>query len=80
MGGRRASSEAELALSMERGSLATLLSHLPDNLYPVQPVSSPSLKLKSFYICKTKIGKGRPSWTIFLNMSSGKLWFRRFFK
>ncbi|KAM3965518.1 LOW QUALITY PROTEIN: DENN domain-containing protein Crag [Aphomia sociella] len=31
---RRASSEAELACSMERGSLATLLSHLPDNLYP----------------------------------------------
>lgn len=37
MGGRRASSEAELAYSMERGSLATLLSHLPDNLYPPLP-------------------------------------------
>ncbi|XP_045776028.1 DENN domain-containing protein Crag isoform X2 [Maniola jurtina] len=34
MGFRRASSDAELASSMERGSLATLLSHLPDNLYP----------------------------------------------
>ncbi|CAH0399446.1 unnamed protein product [Chilo suppressalis] len=34
MGFRRASSDAELACSMERGSLATLLSHLPDNLYP----------------------------------------------
>lgn len=33
-GFRRASSEAELACSMERGSLATLISHLPDNLYP----------------------------------------------
>lgn len=42
MGGRRASSEAELALSVERGSLATLLSHLPDNLYPIQPVSANS--------------------------------------
>ncbi|CAH0718266.1 unnamed protein product, partial [Brenthis ino] len=31
---RRTSSDAELACSMERGSLATLLSHLPDNLYP----------------------------------------------
>ncbi|XP_059061581.1 DENN domain-containing protein Crag isoform X2 [Achroia grisella] len=30
----RASSDAELACAMERGSLATLLSHLPDNLYP----------------------------------------------
>ncbi|XP_045511840.1 DENN domain-containing protein Crag isoform X1 [Pieris brassicae] len=35
-GFRRASSDAELACSMERGSLATLLSHLPDNLYPQQ--------------------------------------------
>ncbi|KAL0870637.1 hypothetical protein ABMA27_005596 [Loxostege sticticalis] len=34
IGFRRASSDAELACSMERGSLATLLSHLPDNLYP----------------------------------------------
>ncbi|XP_049872038.1 DENN domain-containing protein Crag isoform X2 [Pectinophora gossypiella] len=34
MGFRRASSDADLACSMERGSLATLLSHLPDNLYP----------------------------------------------
>ncbi|XP_061719640.1 DENN domain-containing protein Crag isoform X1 [Cydia pomonella] len=33
---RRASSDAELACTMERGSLATLLSHLPDNLYPQQ--------------------------------------------
>ncbi|XP_072937985.1 DENN domain-containing protein Crag [Epargyreus clarus] len=33
-GFRRASSDAELACSMERGSLATLFSHLPDNLYP----------------------------------------------
>ncbi|XP_046966815.1 DENN domain-containing protein Crag isoform X4 [Vanessa cardui] len=33
-GFRRASSDAELACSMERGSLATLLAHLPDNLYP----------------------------------------------
>ncbi|XP_026750235.2 DENN domain-containing protein Crag isoform X2 [Galleria mellonella] len=31
---QRASSDAELACAMERGSLATLLSHLPDNLYP----------------------------------------------
>ncbi|CAK1580972.1 unnamed protein product [Parnassius mnemosyne] len=40
MGGtfRRASSEAELACSMERGSLATLLSQLPDNLYPQHAV------------------------------------------
>ncbi|CAH0588078.1 unnamed protein product [Chrysodeixis includens] len=36
VGFRRASSDAELACSMERGSLATLMSHLPDNLYPVQ--------------------------------------------
>uniref|UniRef100_A0A2A4JDM7 UDENN domain-containing protein n=1 Tax=Heliothis virescens TaxID=7102 RepID=A0A2A4JDM7_HELVI len=35
IGFRRASSDAELACSMERGSLATLVSHLPDNLYPV---------------------------------------------
>ncbi|XP_045500969.1 DENN domain-containing protein Crag isoform X1 [Colias croceus] len=35
-GFRRASSDAELACTMERGSLATLLSHLPDNLYPQQ--------------------------------------------
>lgn len=35
VGFRRASSDAELACSMERGSLATLVSHLPDNLYPV---------------------------------------------
>ncbi|KAJ8718534.1 hypothetical protein PYW08_002771 [Mythimna loreyi] len=34
IGFRRASSDAELACSMERGSLATLVSHLPDNLYP----------------------------------------------
>ncbi|CAH1637282.1 unnamed protein product [Spodoptera littoralis] len=34
VGFRRASSDAELACSMERGSLATLISHLPDNLYP----------------------------------------------
>ncbi|XP_035447484.2 DENN domain-containing protein Crag isoform X3 [Spodoptera frugiperda] len=34
IGFRRASSDAELACSMERGSLATLISHLPDNLYP----------------------------------------------
>ncbi|CAH2087462.1 unnamed protein product [Euphydryas editha] len=33
-GVRRASSDAELACSTERGSLATLLAHLPDNLYP----------------------------------------------
>ncbi|XP_052742566.1 DENN domain-containing protein Crag isoform X6 [Bicyclus anynana] len=33
-GFRRVSSDAELASSTERGSLATLLSHLPDNLYP----------------------------------------------
>ncbi|XP_073960241.1 DENN domain-containing protein Crag-like isoform X3 [Choristoneura fumiferana] len=31
---RRASSDAELACTMERGSMATMLSHLPDNLYP----------------------------------------------
>ncbi|KAJ0175098.1 hypothetical protein K1T71_009239 [Dendrolimus kikuchii] len=37
VGFRRASSDAELAILMERGSLATLVSHLPDNLYP--PVS-----------------------------------------
>ncbi|XP_053611324.1 DENN domain-containing protein Crag isoform X2 [Plodia interpunctella] len=37
---RRASSDAELACAMERGSLATLLSHLPDNLYPTQPEPS----------------------------------------
>lgn len=37
MGFRRASSDAELAISMERGSHATLVSHLPDNLYP--PIS-----------------------------------------
>ncbi|CAG9116997.1 unnamed protein product [Plutella xylostella] len=36
MGGRRASSEAELVTTVERGSLSTLLSHLPDNLYPLQ--------------------------------------------
>ncbi|XP_047996202.1 DENN domain-containing protein Crag isoform X3 [Leguminivora glycinivorella] len=43
---RRASSDAELACAMERGSLATLLSHLPDNLYPQQadnPNSSPTV-------------------------------------
>ncbi|XP_063367869.1 DENN domain-containing protein Crag [Cydia amplana] len=43
---RRASSDAELACAMERGSLATLLSHLPDNLYPQQaenPKSSPTV-------------------------------------
>lgn len=38
-GFRRASSDAELACSMERGSLATLVSHLPDNLYPGNSVS-----------------------------------------
>ncbi|XP_063539999.1 DENN domain-containing protein Crag [Cydia strobilella] len=37
---RRASSDAELACAMERGSLATLLSHLPDNLYPQQATNS----------------------------------------
>ncbi|CAB3244657.1 unnamed protein product [Arctia plantaginis] len=36
VGFRRASSDADLACAMERGSLATLVSHLPDNLYPVQ--------------------------------------------
>ncbi|XP_041980512.1 DENN domain-containing protein Crag isoform X2 [Aricia agestis] len=36
MGFRRSSSDAELACSLERGgSLATLLTHLPDNLYPI---------------------------------------------
>ncbi|XP_075979850.1 DENN domain-containing protein Crag isoform X3 [Anticarsia gemmatalis] len=40
VGFRRASSDAELACSMERGSLATLVSHLPDNLYPVQTDNS----------------------------------------
>ncbi|XP_013140292.1 PREDICTED: DENN domain-containing protein 4C [Papilio polytes] len=39
-GFRRSSSDAELACSMERGSLATLLSHLPDNLYPQHTESS----------------------------------------
>ncbi|XP_045538739.1 DENN domain-containing protein Crag [Papilio machaon] len=39
-GFRRSSSDAELACSMERGSLATLLSHLPDNLYPQHAESS----------------------------------------
>ncbi|CAH2049264.1 unnamed protein product, partial [Iphiclides podalirius] len=39
-GFRRASSEAELACSMERGSLTTLLSQLPDNLYPQQAEGS----------------------------------------
>lgn len=39
IGFRRASSDAELACTMERGSLATLVSHLPDNLYPVLNVS-----------------------------------------
>ncbi|GBP34419.1 hypothetical protein EVAR_25021_1 [Eumeta japonica] len=34
LGGRRASSDADLACPVEKGSLATLLSHLPDNLYP----------------------------------------------
>ncbi|XP_061379394.1 DENN domain-containing protein Crag isoform X3 [Danaus plexippus] len=42
VGFRRASSDAELACSMERGSLATLLSHLPDNLYPTQYDNSKS--------------------------------------
>ncbi|XP_050679271.1 DENN domain-containing protein Crag isoform X2 [Leptidea sinapis] len=35
-GVRRSSSDAELTCAMERGSLATLLSHLPENLYPHQ--------------------------------------------
>ncbi|XP_013183784.2 DENN domain-containing protein Crag isoform X2 [Amyelois transitella] len=39
---RRASSDADLACAMERGSLATLLSHLPDNLYPAQAELSSS--------------------------------------
>ncbi|XP_037292276.1 DENN domain-containing protein Crag isoform X2 [Manduca sexta] len=44
-GFRRASSDAELACSMERGSLATLISHLPDNLYPPLSNSSKSEKV-----------------------------------
>ncbi|XP_068622803.1 DENN domain-containing protein Crag [Battus philenor] len=43
-GFRRASSEAELACSMERGSLATLLSQLPDNLYPQHAESSGNME------------------------------------
>ncbi|CAG4943676.1 unnamed protein product, partial [Parnassius apollo] len=46
MGGafRRASSEAELVCSMERGSLATLLSQLPDNLYPLHAEGDRSVR------------------------------------
>ncbi|XP_026326153.1 DENN domain-containing protein Crag-like [Hyposmocoma kahamanoa] len=43
-GFRRASSDAELACSLERGSLATLAAHLPDHLYP--PLAEPSKDVK----------------------------------
>ncbi|GBP34415.1 DENN domain-containing protein 4C [Eumeta japonica] len=47
LGGRRASSDADLACPVEKGSLATLLSHLPDNLYPPLMVS---INLYELYI------------------------------
>ncbi|XP_063627085.1 DENN domain-containing protein Crag isoform X1 [Cydia splendana] len=48
---RRASSDAELACAMERGSLATLLSHLPDNLYPQQAENTNSSPTVTALMC-----------------------------